>query len=635
MRHSPLCITLAAALASIAAVTPSLNASARQPTQPTAATPSPDRSPLLPLTATWRAGRSPEVLGLLDNYVELQLQNDPLRASTRGDLRYNDRLPEVGPEATRRDIEAHQVLLAHLETLGTLELSEVDRTDIDLLRHVLNERIEGARFHAEQTPIDARSGPQVWLPQMGDTLAFHTDKDFADYAARLEQVPRVIDQTIEQLRAGLRSARMPPKVVMLGVEDQCSLLSSKDVEESIALSPFFKPLIGRPVTDPAVGRARGAIANGIIPAYRRLAEFLRTEYLPKCRETFGISQGVDGPEAYDFALRAHTTTKLTAPEIHAIGIQEVARIRGEMMQVIARSDFPEKTTLAGDDLFRAFVQYLRTDKRFYCTTPEQLVTGYRDICKRMDAELPKLFGTLPRLPYGVREIPAFAAPMSPTAYYYPGSAVGGLAGYFVCNTYKLDQRPTYEMTALALHEAVPGHHLQIALAQELEGSHPFRTMVDVTAFVEGWGLYSERLGLEVGGEGGTPNSPGGTGLYADPYVDFGRLTYEMWRACRLVVDTGLHSKQWSRREAIEYMLVNTALSQHNIEREVDRYIAWPGQATAYKIGQLKISQLRARAEVALGAKFDIRAFHDTVLGAGAIPLPTLEARVDRWIQSRK
>lgn len=588
-------------------------------------------------TEAWKQGRSPELLALLDAHVEQQLRESPQTASRRGDERFNDLLEDVSPAAYAKRRAELSARLRSLEGLNTAGYSEADLIDADLLRYDIEQELEGVKFAPEQTPINGRSGPQVWLPQMADSLPFRTPKHFADYIARLKAVPVLIDQTIGQMRAGLAAGRVMPRVTMLGAAEQSGALASEEVRKSPGLSPFFSPLKNLAPDDPLVAQAREAISGGVVPAFARLSAFLKDEYVPKCRESFGISEGIDGRAAYDYALRDHTTTNLTGDEVHAIGLSEVARLRAEMMATIARTDYPRKNELSGDELFSAFVASLRTDKRFYFETPEALLARYREIAKLIDAELPKLFGVLPRTPYGVREMPLLAAPTSPTAYYYPGSLVSGTSGTFIANTYRLDQRPKYEMIALTMHEAMPGHHLQIALAQELEGTHPFRTFLNFTAFVEGWALYSERLGLEVGGpmtqtsrEPGTPFE-GGQGLYADPYDDFGRLTYEMWRATRLVVDTGLHAEKWTRQQAIDFMLANTALSPFNIEREVDRYIAWPGQACAYKIGQLKISELRSKAERQLGPKFDLRAFHDAVLGSGALPLPALEAKIERWI----
>lgn len=592
-------------------------------------------SPLLALDAPWRASRSPALLAILDDYFEHEMRISPVEASTRGDERFNDQLPDLSAEGIERTLEEQRVLLSRLRAIDRASLGEADRTDADLLEYVLTRALDGARFKPEQTAVDARSGPQVWLAQMHDRLPFRTPKHYADFATRLEGIASQVDQTIAQMRAGMAAKRVPPKIVMMGVVEQARALSSKDVAETPSLSPFYAPFRGQPAGDPAAARARAAITERIIPAFARFADFVEKDYLPACRDSLGISEGIDGPPAYDFALAGHTTTALTADEIHQIGLREVARIRSEMLTVIAKTDFLKPADASPDALLAAFLKDLRTNPKFYYTKPDDLLSGYRDIAKRVDAELPKLFGTLPRLTYGVREIPAFAALTSPTAYYYSGAMESGVPGYFMANTYKLDQRPKYEMIALTMHEAVPGHHLQIALAQELKDAHPFRTLTGFTAFVEGWALYAERLGLEVGGPNASPHSPGGTGLYEDPYDDFGRLTYEMWRACRLVVDTGLHSKRWPRKQAVDFMLANTALSELNIDREVDRYIAWPGQATAYKIGELKIRELRTRAEKALGDAFDVRAFHDAVLGSGAIPLPTLEAKINRWIEARR
>lgn len=593
------------------------------------------------LDGPWREGRSAALLAILDEHFEWWLREEPLSATARGDRRYDDRLGDESPQATQRRLSDLRDRLVRLETImespGAAAWVEADRLDADLLRYELTSAVDAAPLHEEQSPVNLRSGPQVWLPQMADQMAFNSDDDYASYAARLEAVPRLIEQNIEQMREGLKAGRVPPRVVVRGTDEQAALLATADIEQTPSLSRFYKPFLGRPADDVHAARARRAIASGIVPAYRALAEFLREEYIPNCRDSFGIADGVDGPAAYQRALRLHTTTDMTADEVHALGLAEVARIRGEMLIVIGRTDWPERTQHAPDERLSRFFLYLRSDPRFYCQSAEELLAGYRDIAKKVDPALPRLFATLPRTPYGVREMASFQAPTSPTAYYHHGSLEQGVPGFFVANTYRLDQRPKYEMVALTLHEACPGHHLQVAIAKELTGVHPFRTMSGYTAFVEGWGLYAERLGLEMAGDGSgervAPSADGGTGLYTDPYDDFGRLTYEMWRSCRLVVDTGIHAKGWSRTQAIDFMTANTALSSLNIEREVDRYISWPGQACAYKIGQIRISALRARAEQRLGTRFDIRRFHEAVLGAGAIPLPALEARIERWIAS--
>lgn len=577
--------------------------------------------------------RNRELLAILDEHVEWLARTDPVSASQRGDDRYNDRLPDVTPDAIARADEEVADRLQRLNRLDATRLSEADLIDAALLRWDLEARVRAKRFRQHLVPVSAMNGPQVWLPQMAAQLSFLTPRHFADYAARLEAMPLHIRDHIANMRRGMAEGILPPRVTVVGADAQCALLTSDAFLADPAASPFYAPFRTLPADDTSAKRARRAIQDGIIPAFEELGAFLRDEYIPACRETLGITQLAPpadptyGRDLYEHAIREHTTLSLTAEEIHQIGLREVDRIGVEMMAVIAASDYPRRNELQGDELLRAFLEFLRTDPRFYCTSAEELLDGYRLICKVVDPELPRLFGRLPRLPYGVREIPPIFAPASPAAYYYNGSLKTGVAGYFMANTYALDMRPTYDMIALTLHEAVPGHHLQIALAQELEGLHEYRTLLGFTAFVEGWALYAERLGLEMG----ALPWPAGRGLYQDPYDDFGRLNFEMWRALRLVVDTGIHAKGWTRQQAIDYMLAHSANSVHDTTTEVDRYIGWPGQALGYKLGELKIRELRARAERELGAGFSLREFHDVILGAGAVPLDVLDQRVQRWI----
>jgi uncharacterized protein (DUF885 family) len=426
-----------------------------------------------------------------------------------------------------------------------------------------------------------------------------------------------VDQTIGDMKRGIAEGRVRPKIVMQRVLEQ--------LNQQLALapqdSPFYKPFTTFPPAVPAdVGQqlalgGQGAIQDQVMPALTRLRDFIQKDALPAAPDAVGLSSQPDGANYYAFLARFHTTTKLSPEAIHELGIQEVARIRNEMTATMKQSGF--KGSLA------KFFEMLRTDPRFRYATPEQLLDGYRVIAKRIDPELPRLFGKLPRLTYGVRAIPAAAAAAAPAAYYFPGAADGSRAGNVYVNLDKPETRNTWEMEALMLHEAVPGHHLQIALGQELQGLPDFRRNgVEFTAFVEGWGLYSESLGSEVG-------------LYQDPYTKFGRLTFEMWRAVRLVVDTGLHTKKWTRQKAIDYFMDNAPKSEPEVANEVDRYIANPGQALAYKLGELRIQALRKRAQEALGEHFDLRAFHDVVLGSGALPLDVLEANVDAWIAATK
>lgn len=581
--------------------------------------------------------RSGAVRALLDDHYEWSLREDPVGASTRGDDRWNHLLRDESPEAYARRANDIEARLRRVEALAAQERERhpEDSLDLRLLAHELQLALEGRAFHPEQLQATRVNGPQVWLPQLGDSVPFTTPRHYEDYLARLAAMAAHLEQITGQLRDGLAAGRTPPRIAVVGADVQALRVAAMDAEAC----PLLTPLDGLGKASPLRARGVEIIRDSVLPAMRRLGEFLRDEYIPGCRESIALSEGVDGLPAYEHALRAHTTLPLSAKSVHDIGLSEVARIRGEMLQVIARSDYPRRNDLKGDDLLAAFLEYLRTDPRFYHTRPEDLLAGYRDICKRMDAELPKLFGVLPRLPYGVREMPAHMAEASPTAYYYNGSMKSGVSGTFIANTHRLDQRPRYEMVALALHEAVPGHHLQLALADERSqdpstGLHPFRGTLSYTAYVEGWALYAERLGLEVGGDRAA-HGEDYRGFYQDPYDDFGRLTYEMWRASRLVVDTGMHALGWSRQQAISFMVENTGLSRHNIEAEVDRYIGWPGQACAYKLGELSIRSIRSRAERSLGERFDLRAFHDHLLGAGALPLPELDRRMDAWISDQK
>ncbi len=418
------------------------------------------------------------------------------------------------------------------------------------------------------------------------------------------------------MRLGLKTGFVPPRVTLEGVDKSLQAHIVEDARSSI----FYKPLenfpkqVGEADQQRLKTGAEAVIRGSVIPAYRELLQFLETEYLPASRAGIAASDLPGGRAFYQDRIRYFTTLDLSPEDIHATGQSEVKRIRSEMKSVISRTGF------GGD--FLQFIEFLRSDPRFYVTTPAALLEKTALVLKRMDGELPGLFKTLPRLPYGIREIPSFSAPGQTAAYYQPGTGDGTVAGNYYVNTYDLASRPLYEIEALSLHEAVPGHHLQIALQQELTNLPNFRRFAGFTAFVEGWALYSERLGMEVG-------------FYQDPYSDFGRLSYEMWRACRLVVDTGIHALGWTRQRAIDFLADNTSSTLLNITNEVDRYIAWPGQALAYKLGELKIRELRAFAEIELGSAFNLREFHDAVLLGGALPLDVLEGRVREWVAGVK
>ncbi len=562
---------------------------------------------------------------LLQDRFQWQMEQFPAMAMARGDYSNADRIADTSLRAIEYRHQQTKAFLDQLRLIDRSNLSADDRLNYELFELQLTRSIEGHRFRSFLMPIGSREGIHQDIPQMADRVRFSNAQDYHNYLSRLSQVPQALDNMIALMRLGIDERRTPAKITLSGIPAQLEAIIEGDALDALA-APFDR-LPDQINADQRFGLslAFNLISQELRVALRNYANYITDEYLPNCRDTVAATDLPDGADYYNHQLQTYTTTNLTAQEIHDIGLSEVARIRAEMLEVIRRSDFlegnAEARSLDDDALFDAFVHYLRTDPRFYSMSEEALLAGYRDICKRVDGWLPKLFGTLPRLPYGVKEIPLFMAPTQTTAYYQHGDIRNAEAGFFMANTYALDQRPKYEMIPLAMHEAVPGHHLQIALAQELEGLPEFRKNAYFIAFGEGWALYSERLGIEMG-------------MYEDPYNDFGRLLYEMWRACRLVVDPGLHAFGWSRDRAIQFMLHNTALSELNIENEIDRYIGWPGQACAYKIGELKIRELRTKAEDALGERFDVRAFHDVVLGAGSLPLTVLETRVIEWIDSQ-
>lgn len=614
---------------------------ALKPAQPSR----PDAKPQTPDEANAR------LLALLAEDLEAQKTHDPVTASRRGDRRFDALLPDLSPKGQQAISDDASTRLAALLSIDAALLTPSNRLSGALLQRELEERIASFRFAEWQMPVTPLSGPQQWIPNLPDVLVFPDRIAIADFLTRLQKIPDVVNQSIDNMRQGYRNGRTPPKEILARVPAQAAAVGAPEYINDLTTHPLYAPFRSLDFHDVLARDAREVIRTGVIPAFRAFAAFLENEYLPRCRASTAAADLPAGEAFYAWRLRTNTTTDLTADQIHELGLSEVKRIRDEMLRVIALSDFPRKQELLADPeaLFQGFLEYLRTDPRFYYTKPEDLLAAYRDAAKRIDAELPRLFRTMPRLPYGVREMPAFIAPSQTTAFYQPGSLEAGVPGYFVANTYKLDQRPKYDIIPLTLHEASPGHHFQISLAQEMTDVPEWRTRLIHTAFIEGWALYAERLGLEVG-EGPPPSHYGdssdapaqpapGTpeyrGFYQNPYDNFGRLTYEMWRAMRLVVDTGLHHKKWSRSQAIQFMLDNSGLTRENIEREVDRYIAWPGQACAYKIGELRIRELRSRAEASLGAKFDRRLFHDALLKSGSVPLDVLEQQIKDWIETQK
>jgi uncharacterized protein (DUF885 family) len=547
---------------------------------------------------------------------EFELREDPLFATLTGDHRYDDRLPSVTVADELRREAANKEFLARLQAIDRSQLAATDRLDYDLLQRTLRDRIGEYEFKTYLMPITNREGFHTDFPQLPDRAPLENTKDYENYCARLEACNTYMNQYVETMRVGVKEGYALPKVVMEGWETAIDAHLVDDPTQSLLYAPFadFPDAIASGDRARLTERGKKAISGSVVPGYRSLRDFLANEYVPACRENIAASSLPNGKAFYEHRVRYYTTLDLTPKQVHDTGLSEVKRIRGEMDQVIAKSGFKGS--------FAEFLAFLRTDERFYVDTPDQLLKEVSFICKKMDGQLPKMFKTLPRMPYGVKPIPDFIAPKTTTAYYNQPAGDGTRAGTYFMNTYDLKMRPLYELEALSLHEAVPGHHLQIAIMQELPNVPNFRRYAYFTAFVEGWALYCERLGLE-------------TGFYEDPYSDFGRLTYEMWRATRLVVDTGMHYFGWTRQQAIDYMAANGALSLLNVTTEVDRYISWPGQALGYKIGELKIRELRAWAEKELGPKFDIREFHDVVLWSGSVPLDVLDANVRAWAEKVK
>ncbi|HMG70072.1 MAG TPA: DUF885 domain-containing protein [Gemmatimonadaceae bacterium] len=527
----------------------------------------------------------------------------------------NDRWTDLSTGAIKRRQATVVTELGVVRAINRARLNAPDQLSYDIFKRGLDEAIDGTRFPRDLTPVSQLDGPQYSASTI-NAMPAASVKDYADILARLRALPTWIDQVIALLDSGAKRGVTPPRITLRDVPAQVGNLIPEDPLKSALLSPFTKFPAGIAESDRARLRAEAVRVYNEQdrPAFQRLQNYLTTRYLPRARETIGMNALPDGAAWYAYNVKVQTTTTRTPREIHDLGLAEVKRIRAQMDSLIRSTGF------TGD--FAAFTSMLRTDPKFYYTDSATLVRAYRDITKRIDPELPKLFGTLPRLTYGVSTIPSYAAPSQTTAYYQQGSPDSHRAGQYFVNTYKLDTRPKWEMEVLTAHESVPGHHLQIAISQELEGVPEFRRYGGYTAFVEGWALYSESLGPELG-------------LYTDPYSKFGQLTYEMWRAIRLVIDTGIHSFGWSRQQAIDYFKANSAKTENDITVEVDRYIVWPGQALAYKSGELEIKALRKYAEQELGTRFDIRAFHDQVLGQGGLPLDVLDTRVRAWVAAQK
>ena len=552
---------------------------------------------------------------IISNHWDWVLEQYPEYRREYGDMSGNQSWTDLSAEVLERRNEDTKAFIDDLDRIDPASLSERAQLNQRMLKTSLQEEVESYESGLHLIALNMRSGPQHRYT-MVERLPMATETDYVDWLARLENLPAQLAQYQALLQAGVDRERTQARIIIERVPNQLDALIVDNPEKS----PFWGVFETLPASispksaTELKSSARVIIAEQLTPAYAEFKRFIEEEYLPKTRARPGIGTLPGGKAVYAMLARHFTTTDMTPEEIHNIGLSEVARIRGEMEEVI------EEVGFDGD--INAFNDFLRTDPQFYYETAQELLEGYQAVSKRLDPELVKLFGKLPRMPYGVRPIAAELAPDTTTAFYMRPALDGSRPGWYYVNLYKPEVRPKYEMEVLSVHESVPGHHLQIALAQEIEGLPEFRRNSSVTAFIEGWGLYSERLGYDMG-------------LYKDPYSRYGQLIYDMWRAVRLVVDTGIHYFGWSRQEAIDYFKDNAAKTEADIINEIDRYIGWPGQALAYKIGQLKMLELRAKAEDELGDRFDIRAFHDELLGAGAIPLDALENRMNQWITAEK
>ena len=567
------------------------------------------------LSASAEADENREFLAFLEDEWQFELSQSPVYATAMG---------VKGYETLWRDnsLEAIGARRSHnKETVNTLkgfkreDLSETNQLNLRLFTDLAKKELEIDQFNRHLLPFSHRGGIQL-AHEDAETLPFKNPQDYRFWIERLKNLDQRVNQTIVLAKLGIKKGYKAPKVLMNRVDRQIDLQSRDNVNKN----PFFKIFINLPDSIPDEEKtairaeAKKVIEEVVIPSYQLLEKYFKDEYLPQSRGTVGLYDIPDGRKLYEVLAKSFTTTNLSPKEIHQIGLDEVQRIRGEMEVVIKELEF--------EGSFKDFLTFLREDERFYYKTSEELFEGYLAVSKRIDPELVKLFGNLPRTPYGLRAIPEESAPDTTTAYYMSPSPDGLRAGYYYVNLYKPETRPKFEMEVLSVHEAVPGHHLQISLAMEMGEMPMFRRVSPYTAFVEGWGLYSESLGYDLG-------------LYKDPYSKFGQLTYDMWRAVRLVVDTGMHYYEWDRQKAIDFFLDNAGKSELDIINEIDRYIVMPGQALAYKIGQMKFLSLKQKARTELGEEFNIRDFHDTVLSQGALPLNELDSIIEGYIQENK
>ncbi|WP_258872728.1 DUF885 domain-containing protein [Thalassotalea euphylliae] len=550
---------------------------------------------------------------LIDEYQAYEQQSSPFNKPEVG--KSNRELPDLSAATLAANHQALSSILAKVNAIDTEALDDANRINWSVLQYRMQNQADYYLNKEYLMPITAESGFHAYISFINRMVSFKTEQDYQDYLSRLAQIPRYFDQQMAWMREGLAQGYTQPQVVLQGFEESIAAFIKDDVTESA----YYQPFVAMPkhLSDAQKETLRAAavksITEQVFPSYQAFYDFMVGEYQPNARQNIAASSLPNGEAFYANRVKHFTTLEMTADEVHQIGLAEVKRIRAEMNAIIARLGF--------EGSFADFVEFLRTDPQFYATTPEQLLKEASFLAKQMDAKLPSLFKTLPRTPYGVIEVPANIAPKYTTGR-YSGPSRDDQPGNYWVNTYRLDRRPLYVLPALTLHEAVPGHHLQGSIAREMRDVPEFRNKTYISAFGEGWGLYAEYLGIEAG-------------MYPDPYSDFGRLTYEMWRACRLVVDTGMHVKGWSRDRAMDFLASNTALSLHNVRTEIDRYISWPGQALSYKIGELTIKRLRQEAEQALGTDFDLREFHDQLLANGSMPLSMLEIVITQYIAQQK
>ena len=558
--------------------------------------------------------RRHELLSLFDEEWQYELRTNPEWATMLGDNRYNDRLSDNSPEFFRSDLEQRRGFLARFEAVDPAGFSRQDTLSRELIIRKLRQEIEGAQFKHWEMPVNQMGGLHLELPDMIVITPFNTVADYDNYLARLHQMPRAFDQVTANMRQGMKDGLMPPRYLLEKVAAEADDIASKTGENG----PFAKPVKEFPssISSAEQKRLRDAvltvIADQIVPSYQHFAAFVRNDYAPHGRTAPGIWSLPDGAARYRFAIRRITTTDMTPEEIHALGLKQIDEVEAEMLALAHKLGFKDLASLN---------EHIKNDRRFYATSGQQVLDLYANYARGMEPELPKLFGHLPKSKLTAIPMEASRSKNAVPADYSSGTPDGSRPGHINVNEWDPEHRLVLNIEAIAYHEGIPGHHLQLSLAQEMQDLPAFRRQADYTAFVEGWALYAERLGKEVG-------------HYQDPYSDYGRLENEMWRAIRLIIDTGVHEKHWSREQMVEYFHRYTAMDEPNIQSEVDRYIAWPGQALAYKLGQLEILKLRDEARRKLGDKFDIRAFHDEVLGNGALPLDVLDSEVNAWIDNQ-